>query len=105
MAGHAYPSVRAQLVANVARPATAWLRSRRCWPWKGRDPKPRLYVEGRYFIAARVAWQLRFGAIPDGLRVVHGCGNRQCMNPTHLLLANWAGWQRVRCALRRRAKR
>ncbi len=38
-------------------------------------------------LAHRAAWELAFGAIPEGLRVRQRCGNRLCCNPTHLFLA------------------
>ena len=61
-----------------------------CWPWKGarlrqgyghimltRSPDRRLR-------AHRVAWELHYGPIPDGLVVMHTCDNPPCVNPAHL---------------------
>jgi hypothetical protein len=34
----------------------------------------------------RIAWELTFGAIPDGLCVLHACDVSLCCNPNHLFL-------------------
>lgn len=34
--------------------------------------------------AHRVAYILTKGDIPDGLLILHSCGNRRCCNPAHL---------------------
>lgn len=63
-----------------------------CWNWKlkpsaagygtlsmGRGSHPAL--------AHRVAWELTFGSVPEGVRVRQKCGNRLCCNPAHLFLS------------------
>jgi len=59
-----------------------------CWPWQGRTDLEGYgrFVFGKYErVAHRIAYELHHGA-PIGPRVVlaHRCGNRLCVNPTHL---------------------
>ncbi len=64
-----------------------------CWPWMGAH-NPRGY--GNFAIgdmtvrASRMAWELSFGPIPDGLWVLHTCDNPPCCNPAHLFLGTHA---------------
>ena len=34
----------------------------------------------------RVMWEIVFGSIPKGLKVLHSCDNSPCCNPAHLFL-------------------
>lgn len=55
----------------------------------GIDPSTgygRLTVGGVRWRAHRYAWTVERGPIPDGLVVHHVCGNKLCVNPSHMEL-------------------
>jgi DNA-binding CsgD family transcriptional regulator len=65
-----------------------------CWSWTGSTDhlgygQFLLIIpgEGRRMVRAhRFAWEQASGAIPDGVDVLHRCGNRICVRPDHLAL-------------------
>lgn len=69
-----------------------------CWPWLGaRIPRPRTGEpgygcikiggkKGKLIYTHRLAWEVTYGPIPDGLCVLHRCDNTQCARPSHLFL-------------------
>ena len=40
--------------------------------------------------AHRVAWELKYGPIPQGLHVLHRCDNKKCVRVSHLFLGTHA---------------
>jgi predicted XRE-type DNA-binding protein len=65
---------------NIGRPDE-------CWEWQ----RSRFsFGHGRFRLgkkivgAHRVAYELAFGPIPEGLDILHGCDNPPCCNPAHL---------------------
>ena len=61
-----------------------------CWMWTGTthkdDGRGYFQIDGRPHIASRVAWELSYGPIPDGLHVCHTCDRPGCCRPDHLWL-------------------
>lgn len=66
-----------------------------CWIWTGllkewgygwfrqqRNGKPRIIM------AHRFSWELRYGAIPKEMSVLHRCHTPACVNPDHLYLGD-----------------
>lgn len=63
-----------------------------CWLWTG---GPRGLSIGsrsngtRGMIAAhRLAWELQYGKVPDGMCVLHSCQDKLCVRPNHLFLGS-----------------
>ncbi len=42
--------------------------------------------EGTVVLAAKAAWMIENGHVPDGLQIIHLCHNRKCVNPGHLAI-------------------
>lgn len=64
-----------------------------CWPWTGGRSSGGYGVvrkTGRLAdgstTAHRMAWQLTYGPIPDGVEVCHRCDTPPCVRPDHLFL-------------------
>jgi hypothetical protein len=57
-----------------------------CWVWQAsmQGGYGRLNMHGRKVFAHRLAWECRFGPVPDGLELDHLCRNKACCNPDHL---------------------
>ena len=60
-----------------------------CWLWAGYITDKgygQLSYRGRYWRTQRLAYAFTYGAFDSRLMVLHLCGNRSCINPSHLYL-------------------
>lgn len=58
-----------------------------CWEWEYSHAGQgycNLTVNYKTVHAHVVAYELRFGTVPEGLELDHTCDNRGCWNPNHL---------------------
>lgn len=60
-----------------------------CWEWQG-VRSTQGYGSIRFgkkpYPAHRVAWELLYGEIPEGMLVLHKCDNKCCVRPGHLYI-------------------
>ena len=60
-----------------------------CWEWQGVINwlgYGCFQLNYKMVKAHRVSWEIHKGEIPPGLKALHRCNNRRCINPHHLYL-------------------
>ena len=58
-----------------------------CWLWQGAqngDGYGKVWLNSRYSLTHRVAYEVAVEPIPDGYQIDHLCRVRGCCNPAHL---------------------
>lgn len=57
--------------------------------WTGAlaNGRPATKHEGKTVYVKRLIWEQEHGPIPDGMVIVSRCGERTCIEPTHLALS------------------
>jgi len=61
----------------------------KCWTWSAAKTTAgygHFYIGTKHHYAHRVAWEVRYGKIGNGLFVLHKCDNPSCVNHKHLFL-------------------
>ncbi len=62
-----------------------------CWGWEGftdKDGYGKLRCRKNCKGAHIISYEIHFGAVPEGVMVLHTCNNPPCSNPAHLYTGN-----------------
>ncbi len=78
-----------------------------CWPWLASVDDfgyGHFGYNAKVTRAHRVAYELTYGAIPQGMKVLHRCDNPACCNPNHLFLGTHEDNMQDKIAKNRQAR-
>lgn len=78
-----------------------------CWPWVGKrlvGGYGRFWYDGDQRYAHRIAYEISYGPIPQGMKVLHQCDNPPCVNPAHLRVGTHAENMAEKVARNRQGK-
>lgn len=60
---------------------------RDCWEWqgaKGRGGYGRIKINGKFYTASRVSWEMMHDRSMGDMFAMHTCDNPSCVNPHHI---------------------
>jgi len=69
-----------------------------CWEWSGTSTTGGglIRVDGVLCQASRVSYEAFVGPIAHSIKLRHTCGNKQCVNPSHLApIISKAAWEQI----------
>lgn len=82
---------RARFWSKVDKATECWVwTASRSWYGYGQIAYGRRGMDKTTLRANRVSYELRYGAIPKGLWVLHHCDSPACVRPSHLFLGTQA---------------
>ena len=95
MIHHEFRFAAGQDVAERFWPNVAIGSEDACWPWQSKSTAKYGYGRmtagrKRYLRSNQVAWGLKNGPIPDGMKIRHSCDVTSCCNERHLLIGTQA---------------
>lgn len=80
------PKLKMSALDRLNRKSTPDANGCLCFTGFLRGGYGRISHNHRNFLAHRLAWELKYGPIPDGQCVLHKCDNPKCVNTDHLFL-------------------